>query len=235
MTGPRGFDEVAPDYAGLVNSSIAFSGEDVDFFADLKVNLMVRYAGRSRFRDILDFGCGVGLTTRALRSSFPESRVTGYDPSHVSIREAAAATGGTGGGVRFVNGDGPSLPLRDECCDAVFCACVFHHIAGAEHVHWVREICRVLRPGGLFFMFEHNPLNPLTRRAVRSCPFDEGVILLTPRRARRVMLAAGLDVERPRYYFFFPRPLRRLRSLERHLNWLALGAQYYLVGHRRSH
>ena len=61
------------------------------------------------------------------------------------------------------------------------------------------------RPGGLVAIFEHNPLNPLTRKAVRDCPFDEDAVLLSRGEARRRLAEAGLaEVEAP-FIIFFPR------------------------------
>jgi hypothetical protein len=72
-------------------------------------------------------------------------------------------------------------------------------------------------------------LNPLTRRVVRNTPFDEGVALLWPRAATQLVRDAGFHVVAPpRYYFFFPRILRRLRPLERFLTRFSIGAQYVL-------
>ena len=89
---------------------------------------------------------------------------------------------------------------------------------------------RVLKPGARFFLFEHNPLNPLTVRVVRNIPFDRGVVLLRPSYAVGLMQDAGFRASPPHYYFFFPRFLRTLRPLERFLSQVPLGAQYFVVG-----
>ena len=90
------------------------------------------------------------------------------------------------------------------------------------------EIRRVLKPSGLLFVFEHNPLNPLTRHAVDTCPFDENAVLIrAPKMRRRVLDAAFADAT-INYRIFFPHALRGLRGLEPRLTWLPLGAQYYV-------
>ena len=103
---------------------------------------------------------------------------------------------------------------------------MFHHIDHAEHVAKLREIRRVLADGGWLFVFEHNPWNPLTRRAVRDCPFDENAHLMTAGTLRQRALEAGFSSAKVRYRIFFPAPLARLRPLEKLLTWLPLGAQY---------
>ena len=77
-------------------------------------------------------------------------------------------------------------------------------------------------------IFEHNPLNPLTRWAVAHCPFDEGVVLL---RVGEVgsLLTSGLEFLHLDYIVFFPKWLKRLRSFERFLGWCPAGAQHVTV------
>jgi hypothetical protein len=78
-------------------------------------------------------------------------------------------------------------------------------------------------------LFEHNPLNPLTRHAVNTCPFDENAVLIGAPTMRRRVHEAGFGNARVKYRIFFPHFLRTLRPLEPKLTWLPLGAQYYVV------
>ena len=51
---------------------------------------------------------------------------------------------------------------------------------------------RVVRPGGLVCVIEHNPLNPLTRSlAVSRCEFDSDAVLLGASTTRKLMAAGG--------------------------------------------
>ena len=81
-------------------------------------------------------------------------------------------------------------------------------------------------------VFEHNPLNPLTRRAVATCAFDDDAILLWPWEAKRLVASGGFSHTRLEYIVFFPRALAPLRPLEPKLAWLWLGAQVMVVGAR---
>jgi ubiquinone/menaquinone biosynthesis C-methylase UbiE len=224
---PSTFDQYAERYDATVQAAIGASGESVAFFAELKARLAREVAPDAR--RILDVGCGIGNVTRALARAFPAAIVTGSDPSPESI---AIARSHPAPAVDFARSEANVLPFPDASFDLVIAACVFHHIAPADRVASALEIRRVLRPGGRFVLFEHNPLNPLTRRVVRNVPFDEGVVLLPMTAGRRLMRDAGLRVSRQRFYFFFPRLLRALRRLEPALGWLPAGAQYYVVGER---
>ena len=90
---------------------------------------------------------------------------------------------------------------------------------------------RACRPGGLVVLFEHNPFNPLTRRAVHGCEFDRDAKLLSRRRASSLLADTGLR-PRGRYIEFFPRESRLLRGIEGRLGWLPLGAQYAVFAQR---
>src|SRR5262249_21983054 len=92
------------------------------------------------------------------------------------------------------------------------------------------EAKRVVRPGGLVCLIEHNPFNPFTRLAVLRCPFDADAVLLSAREAKRLLASAGLlGIEAGHFLFF---PTESLRPLERRLRKLPLGAQYLAVGEK---
>jgi ubiquinone/menaquinone biosynthesis C-methylase UbiE len=227
MTNPDTFDRYAESYDRTVDAVIGVFGVSVEYSARLKAELAWSALASSRPRRILDFGCGSGLSTRALRAAVDSGvELTGVDPSTASIAVAKTRAPER---TTFVPGTRDRLPFDDGAFDAAFTACVFHHIPAEEHEHWGRELRRVLRPGGIFINFEHNPYNPLTRRVVRDCPFDEGVTLLRPGYARRMIERAGFSASRPQFYFFFPAFLSVLRPLERWLRWVPVGAQYYVV------
>ena len=220
------FDAHAGTYEATVNAAIGASGDSVGDFARTKAELVRRALPATDGLRILDFGCGTGLSTRALSAAMPRRRhLVGVDPSIESIARAKQ-TGGDAIGYEVL--EGPTLPFDDGSFDVVFTACVFHHIERHAHLRWLAELRRVLASDGSLFLFEHNPLNPLTRRVVRDCPFDEGVVLLSSRYARRIVHTAGFSASRAHYYYFFPRALAALRPVERMLARCALGAQYFV-------
>ncbi|PYT35647.1 MAG: class I SAM-dependent methyltransferase [Acidobacteria bacterium] len=234
MSDRKVFDRYASTYADTVNAAIGASGENADFFARLKALHVRRALGASAPRKILDFGCGVGTATHALAEVFPSTLIIGCDDSLESINAARRSAGTASDRLRFVIHGPGGLPLRDSSVDVAFASCVFHHIETSAQATWLGELRRVLRVGAPLFLFEHNPYNPLTLRVVRACPFDAGVKLLRPPCATRIIRSAGFRVGRPRYYFFFPHVLQRLRPAEAYMDWLPLGGQYYIVGWRES-
>lgn len=224
--GKPEFDLVAADYRAQHAASIRLSGESADFFAEYKIADVAGALDEIGVapRDILDFGCGVGESLAHLQARFPNGRLRGVDVSGESV---TVARNRSGMAALLSVYDGEHLPFADASFDLVFTACVFHHIPSADHQRVLKEIRRVLRPDGHFFLFEHNPWNPATRHAVANCPFDVNAILIAAPEMRRRLMHAGFPAVESRYRLFFPRLLRWLRPLERQLAWLPLGAQYY--------
>jgi len=226
------FDKFADEYRQLHSLNIKASGEGPDFFAEYKVsdtaNILFKSNKREKLR-ILDFGSGVGNSIQYFKQYFPNCELTCLD---VSKRSLALAEDRFPSEARFVSFDGTNIPFPDGHFDVIFSACVFHHISHTEHLYILREWHRVLRQDGLAVIFEHNPLNPLTVRAVNTCPFDDNAVLITGKKLVLKMKDAGFKAPCCHYRIFFPGQLRALRVLEPFLRSLPLGAQYYVAAHK---
>jgi SAM-dependent methyltransferase len=219
------FDKFADEYAAMHRDSIRASGEGPEYFAQYKISDVAQYVARSGIASgkILDFGSGIGASTPYFKKFFPICDLTCVDVSQKSLDIAQSRFPGAANYHCF---DGRTLPFADNAFDVVFTACVFHHIPVEQHEPLFAEIRRVLAPNGVFFVFEHNPLNPLTVRVVNQCPFDENAVLIRASVLAQRMARAGFRLDRPKYRIFFPGFLRRLRTLEQALTWCPLGAQY---------
>jgi ubiquinone/menaquinone biosynthesis C-methylase UbiE len=221
------FDKFADEYEQEHAASIRLSGESPAFFARYKITdvaAVLARRGRKPLR-ILDFGAGVGNSLGPMREAFPDSEIVLLDPSSQSLDIARTRFPGQAHCQPF---DGQTIPYGDGHFDLVFTACVFHHIPEELHVGLLAEIGRVMKPDGSFFLFEHNPRNPLTRHAVRNCSFDENAVLIDARQMNSRMAAAGFSKTKTVYRIFFPRFLAKLRPLERYLAGLPIGAQYFV-------
>jgi ubiquinone/menaquinone biosynthesis C-methylase UbiE len=226
------FDKFAAEYREIHAANIKLSGESPEYFAEYKiVDIAAELARANGFANarVLDFGAGVGYSVPFFRRHLPGARVTCLDVSRRSLEIGAAQHGSN---ADFAHFDGRSIPFAAEHFDVALASCVFHHIPHAEHVELLRELRRVLKKDGALFVFEHNPLNPLTRHAVNTCAFDENAELIGARAMRARVAAAGFSSARVKYRIFFPALLRALRPLERRLTWLPLGAQYYVLARR---
>jgi hypothetical protein len=105
-----------------------------------------------------------------------------------------------------------------------------HHVPPDDLEGFMGEMHRVTKKGGLVVVFEHNPLNPLTRHAVDRCTLDEDAILLGRSQIRGLFSRAGIEAMESRYLFFTPFAGGFFQKLDRALGWLPLGAQYYVAG-----
>jgi SAM-dependent methyltransferase len=226
------FDQHRHTYRDDVQRSIAFSGQDVGFFTDVKAELLCDLAGRALgdigALSVLDVGCGVGLTDAAIRGRF--GSVHGVDVSGGAVAEAAAANPWAA----YTSYDGRTLPFEDERFDLAFAICVLHHVEPPDRPGFVTEVTRVVRPGGLVVVIEHNPVNPLTRLAVARCDFDEGVELVPRKEARALFAAGGLRRVADPYVLFFPWRGSAFRAVERGFRWFPLGAQYIAAGRKTA-
>lgn len=219
------FDDFAELYRQQHASSIAISGEDTDFFAAYKVSAIKQELASDGLTPdmVLDFGSGIGNSLPYLRGAFPRADITCLD---VSLKSLDLSQQRFPGAARACHFDGRSIPFPDNHFDLIFTACVFHHIPEEQHLAALREIRRVLTPGGRFFLFEHNPLNPLTRMAVHACPFDKEAVLIGAGEMRRRFERADFANVDTRFRLFFPRYLAWFRPLESLLTKVPFGAQY---------
>lgn len=101
---------------------------------------------------ILDLGCGAGTYCRFLRKK--GFRIIGLDYSLPILRRAQKLRGNEE--IQFLNGEAYSLPLSGQSVDAVVCIGVLQTLTDERRA--IREIHRILRPGGICFLDGINAL-----------------------------------------------------------------------------
>jgi ubiquinone/menaquinone biosynthesis C-methylase UbiE len=72
--------------------------------------------------------------------------ITGLDISHTFVKMAAKSAAETGMPVNFVQGSASNMPFPKESFDFLLCRAAFKNFA--DPVGALREMCRVLKPGG---------------------------------------------------------------------------------------
>ena len=224
------FDKFVDKYRAIHQENIRASSEAPDFFAEYKVKDIAEHTdGIVDASTILDFGSGIGASVPHVQHYFPQGSLTCLDVSQRSI-ESAREVNGAGAG--FVVFDGATIPFDDDSFDIAFAACIFHHINPNHHTRLLEELRRMLKSGGVMFVFEHNPFNPLIRYAVNTCPFGENAVLISGRHLKNIFTKAGFSDVRLKNRFLFPYLLLHLRKIEPLLTWPPLGAQYYVSGRK---
>ncbi len=223
------FDAVASNYEQLVDGSVGITGENSDYFAAYKARYVATQMADSSdgaCAKILDYGCGVGLLSGHLKRCLPQSQIDGFDVSQSSLLRVEVALRSQG---IFTS----RLADVGQDYGVVVLANVLHHVNPDERRAVISEAASHLAPGGKLVIFEHNPLNPLTRWAVAHCPFDEGVLLLSAGEVGS-LLTSSLELLRRDYIVFFPKWLSGLRVFERFLNWCPAGAQHATVARKED-
>lgn len=111
---------------------------------------------------LLDLACGTGTLAILLRKSYPQAAVTGIDGDAKILEIARAKAKKAGVTVRLEKGMSFDLPFRDESFDRVASSLFFHHLNRANKIKTLREVCRVLKPGGELHVADWgNPANLL--------------------------------------------------------------------------
>jgi SAM-dependent methyltransferase len=221
------FDHYARGYSDLLRDPIRdrFAG-NAGFFHERKWEIIREFLLDRRLEPAslswLDVGCGEGDLLKLAGRYF--ARAAGCDPSIEMIRSC--------GVIESRQQPSPSeLPFPDRSFDFVTAVCVYHHVHSHDRRLLTDSIRRVLRPGGLFCMIEHNPWNPVTRLIVKRCPVDRDAELLSARDASAVLQSAGIEVLETSYFLYFPRPIFScMRGAEHRLRRLALGGQFAIFG-----
>ena len=99
----------------------------------------------------LDLGCGQGNTTRLLAETVEAAECLGVDYDAALVEYASSAEGNPAG-VSFQQGDVTRLAFTDASFDVVFCRYLLIHLA--DPMSGVREMLRVVRPGGYVVVYE---------------------------------------------------------------------------------
>ena len=118
---------------------------DYDLTRSIKLDTVKRLTAKTDFSSdtrVLDFGCGTGNYTHAVKK-LTGALVYGVEPSD-GMREKAVEKAS---GAVFLNGDHTGIPLSSLSVDLVYMTDVIHHVLDIQTMF--SEICRVLKPTGL--------------------------------------------------------------------------------------
>ena len=156
--------------------------------------------------DVLDIGCGDGYARERVLPGVDPERYLGVDLSVPKLRASLTRLPGSAA----VQADAEHLPIGSECIDWVVCSEVLEHLPDPASA--LREITRVLRPGGHVAIA--TPVDSVAQRlwhgfrsgshadGAADSDFHEHIQLFTPRRLRALLAGAGLEVVSIRYCAF---------------------------------
>jgi ubiquinone/menaquinone biosynthesis C-methylase UbiE len=95
---------------------------------------------------VLDVGSGTGRLLRLIHERWPDAKLMGVDPTPGMVETARQLTSAA----TFEEGFAEALPKPDASIDVVVSTFTFHH--WSDQGAGLREVVRVLRPGGYFIL-----------------------------------------------------------------------------------
>jgi ubiquinone/menaquinone biosynthesis C-methylase UbiE len=106
---------------------------------------------------ILDIGCGTGSVTLLAKHRQPGADVLGLDPDPKALARARAKAERAGLDVHFEQGFASELPFEDASFDRALSSMMLHHLSPEEKAAALRELARVVVPGGSVHVLDFGP------------------------------------------------------------------------------
>ena len=136
------------------NSKAAFNQQAATYDKDIKGQharslypVLLEKLSHIPFQSALDLGCGTGEMLKLILQKDPHKELCGIDLSEEML---AVAKSKLSEQVKLLLGDSEALPFPDNAFDVVYCNDSFHHYPAPQNV--LREVNRVLKPGGTFLI-----------------------------------------------------------------------------------
>jgi ubiquinone/menaquinone biosynthesis C-methylase UbiE len=117
-------------------------------------HLLIEHAGLQADQRVLEIGCGTGTLLTLIARQFPGIAVVGLDPDPKALARARTKAQRSGVPVQLDQGFADSMPYLAGSFDRVLSSFMFHHIPTPDKVPTLREVRRVLKPGGRFTMLD---------------------------------------------------------------------------------
>ena len=162
---------------------------------------LVERAGIRPGDRVLDLGCGTGELSLAVKRLQPDASVTGIDPDPKALARARAKAAQAGLAIALEQGFGDALPFADASFEHVVSSLVLHHLPPPEKEAALREVVRVLVPGGALHVLDFGPPAGALARALthvlhRAESLGEQLAGEIPARMRAAGLAEVADLGR---------------------------------------
>jgi ubiquinone/menaquinone biosynthesis C-methylase UbiE len=103
---------------------------------------------------VLDIGSGTGTFAVLMKQRHPAVEVIGLDPDPKALARARRKAERARVSIRFDQGFADALAYPAASFDVVFSSFMFHHLEADNREKTLREVRRVLRPGGIFYLLD---------------------------------------------------------------------------------
>ncbi len=160
--------------------------------------------------DLLDLGCGKALHTRILAERFGARSLLALE---VDARQHQENLGGRDlPNVRFAKGGAQAIPAADTSFDGVFMFKSLHHVPISAMDEAIKEIRRVLRPGGFAYISE--PVFAGDYNEILRTFHDEKAVREAAFLAIRRAVAGGVLKLRTQHFFATPVDVKDFAAFE---------------------
>ncbi len=113
---------------------------------------------------VLDIGCGTGTMTIWLKQRYPSVDVIGLDADPAILDIARSKAQRAGVDIHFLEANAAEIPLPDDTVHSVVSSLFFHHLDTEQKRAVLKEVLRVLAPGGELHISDWGrPSNALMR------------------------------------------------------------------------
>lgn len=161
-----GFDALTPLYDAVVRLTV----REKKFKTAL-----IEQANFADGQRVLDLACGTGTLAVLIKENYPRVEITGIDGDEkvLAIAENKAAKKSVN--IQFDKGLSFELPYADETFERIVSSLFFHHLIRDDKLKTLREVLRVLKPGGELHIADWGlPSNILMKIASRGIELLDG-------------------------------------------------------------
>lgn len=116
-------------------------------------------------RDIVDLGCGIGVSSVAIGEAFPNAKVTGVElsPHFLTVGQYRLKQLAKTDAVHWKHAAAENTGLSANSADLVSAFLVFHELPTSAAKDIIAEAYRLVRPGGHFAIMDMNPASKIYR------------------------------------------------------------------------
>lgn len=135
-------------------SNVFFVGANTQDEYHLSLAAATRGPADGKLERAIDLGCSIGQLTVALKERFPQTQVYGLDVAAAQVRYAHKRAAELGVECHFVQRLAEDTKFPDGHFDVVTAFLLFHEVSLEAGEKIVQEAFRILRPGGVFNVFD---------------------------------------------------------------------------------
>ncbi|WP_373480153.1 class I SAM-dependent methyltransferase [Geminocystis sp.] len=142
-----------------VHSTIYSKTPQVDGDGNLRKNYHEVLLSEIPFypENILDFGCGVGLSTFALQENYPHSNISGLDLSPYFLAVANYQSKKKNKSINWIHNAAESNNLNPESFDLISSFLMFHELPQTAAENIILSASKLIKKGGYFGIMDMNP------------------------------------------------------------------------------